>query len=136
LKIYFRCKTFNKYIPYQLRIGYAARANCDNYAEFADDGSISDCQTLLQVGHSKDLIRSIFVGRAAYSCVKDLVRLGPVKTWEDFPFEKNLDPSIPIIQCNGFLCRKGCSVGPIFNTQGKVVELVVGEFDNCQTAIH
>jgi hypothetical protein len=141
-------------------------ANCDNIAEFADDGSISDCQTLLQVGHSEDLIWSIFVGRAAYPCVKDLVPPGPFKTcvnyqfdlkktpshrimghiWnqkyfdahqsEKFPFEKNLDPSIPIIQCNGFMCRKGCSGGPVFNIQGQVVGMLVGEFDSCQTAIH
>ncbi|PNX90071.1 hypothetical protein L195_g046194, partial [Trifolium pratense] len=51
-------------------------ANCGNYAEFCDDGSISDCQTLLQ---------------------------------------------------------KGCSGGPIINTHGKVVGMLVGEFDGCPT---
>lgn len=38
-------------------------------AEFADDGSISNCQTLLHMGHSEFLAWSAFVGRAAYPCV-------------------------------------------------------------------
>lgn len=43
------------------------------YAEFVDDGSIFNCQTLLHVGHSDYLPWSTFVGRALYPCVNSFV---------------------------------------------------------------
>lgn len=49
---------------------------------------------------------------------------------------KNLIARIPIIQCAGLLCQDGCSRGPIFNTQGKLVGMMVGETDDGQIAIH
>ena len=137
------------------------------YAEFVEDGCISNCQTLVQVGHSHDCVWSIFVGRAAYQCVNNCVEFNcreicakyvpsSLKTTPDyriighmwnreyfarsklkkFTFEKNLQPTIPIIQCVRFLGRDSCSGGPVFNVEGQIVGMLIGEADNCQIAIH
>jgi chemotaxis signal transduction protein len=51
--------------------------------------------------------------------------------------EKNLRSLIPIIQCVGFSCVDvACSGGPVLNTRGEVVGMVVGERDEFQIALH
>ncbi|KAG9154645.1 hypothetical protein Leryth_021143 [Lithospermum erythrorhizon] len=141
--------------------------NATYAAEFAEDGAISNCETLLHVGHSYNLVYSLFVGRAVYPCVADCAQfsatevcgdyvssslmetpkyriMGHVwnKTYFDknnqsqFQFEKNLWAHIPIIQCAGIHCRDGCSGGPMFNTKGHIVGMILGEFDGYQIGTH
>ncbi|AES98090.2 putative peptidase S1, PA clan [Medicago truncatula] len=155
--------------------GAAKGANCDRFGELADDGSIANCETLLQLGHLGDLVWSVFIGRAAYPCVKSFKPSGrdesepfgratcggyvsnSLKTtptyrilgdmWnanyfathkeKKFMFQKKLRASIPIIQCVGFSCTDdACSGGPVLNTQGKIVGMIVGQSNDCQIAIH
>ncbi|KAG9154646.1 hypothetical protein Leryth_021141 [Lithospermum erythrorhizon] len=135
-------------------------------AEFAEDGAISSCQTLLHVGHSQSLVYSVFVGRAVYPCVNDCLPrrreicasyvcsslnatpdyriMGHVFNKDyfrehqsiNFPYEKTLYAHIPIIQCAGLYCESICAGGPVFNTQGHIVGMIIGEKDGCEIAIH
>jgi hypothetical protein len=137
------------------------------YGEFAKDGTIANCQTLLQVCHYENFVWSVFIGRAAYQCVNSVESFvnshpcseynseGYMKTplyrvmgdiWNaahfdefkgPFIYEKNLRSLIPIIQCVGFTCvDAACSGGPVLNTRGEVVGMVVGESDEFQIALH
>lgn len=54
----------------------------------------------------------------------------------DSKFLKELHPLIPIIQCANFVCEGGCSGGPVFNTQGKVIGMLVMGLDDCSISIH
>ncbi|XP_058738726.1 uncharacterized protein LOC131610717 [Vicia villosa] len=45
---------------------------------------------------------------------------------------KNLNPSVPVIQCCGMGTAEGCSGGPVFNNEGKIVGMMgfnLVEFD-------
>lgn len=55
---------------------------------------------------------------------------------EEFEFERNLHPRIPIIQCAGMSCEDGCLGGPVFNDRGKIVGMMVAEVHGYQIAIH
>lgn len=53
-----------------------------------------------------------------------------------FPFEKSLTPSVPIIQCNGINARPGCSGGPVFNMEGKIVGMLIAGVDDFDIVTH
>lgn len=50
--------------------------------------------------------------------------------------QKSLVPSVPIVQCNGINAGPGCSGGPLFNLEGKIVGMLVGRVDGYDIAIH
>jgi len=54
----------------------------------------------------------------------------------EYKFLQDLHPLIPIIQCANLMCEGGCSGGPVFNTQGKVVGMLVMGIHDCSISIH
>ncbi|KAL6584613.1 hypothetical protein OROMI_003902 [Orobanche minor] len=84
---------------------------------------------------SLDIALLVVKGADSGSNYAEFVDNGTISSCQRL-LQKHLNAHIPIIQCAGFLCRHGCSGGPVFNSHGKVVGMLVGDFDACQIAIH
>lgn len=55
---------------------------------------------------------------------------------EDICKFEELNPLLPIIQCNRLNFREGCSGSPVFNTKGEIVGMLICEVNSCDIALH
>jgi len=55
---------------------------------------------------------------------------------ERFKYMEQLNPEVPVIQCCGMGATNGCSGGPVFNDEGKIVGMMGAEISEFNIATH